>query len=279
MVCPSCGANIQDETLVVCPRCGAYVAPPKTQTPNKSGVSIGRDVPGGLSAGKYYASHATPRTKLFAKLSWVAALLCVILFIGSYINALNTSIEDIPLFSFALSSAGTSSAEIDREKKDLTDRIDYIEDLVDDHDDDLTSKERDVVKEALTVLKKCTKNISINNVKELINVSEKIEDLDFDDAQSIKRSIGSAGGELTDAVDLISSIILWPMLIALIFTAIGGALRSRGLVIAGLVFTVLYTLIFCGALFLILLVAAHAVLIYLLSYIKAEYKAYRAATY
>lgn len=276
MFCPYCGTNLPDNSQS-CSACGASLTPaePTTQVPPTMPTTPAPIV----SKNKYFSTMATPKIQTFSRVAWIVAIVLIVALVGSYFAVLNTSFEKIPVVSLALSAAGADEDEIDEAKDAMKELVEEAEDTIEIYEDELSSGDRKLIEKALKVMEDCADSISLNNINRLSDVADDIVDIEVDGANVFEDEFDSIQEDLEEMLSAISGVILGAMIFVLIFSALGGLLRIRGLVITGLVFSVLYTLIFCGVLWLLLIVLIHSVLIYLLSQMNAEYKAYHATAF
>ena len=266
MFCTQCGKELPDGTAF-CTQCGANLsanspasAAPAQSYANPQPKAGGPALPFGLSLNKL--------------LCLVLAAACVLCLVISYFSALNTSFEQIHVVYWVV---GDDADELKDAKKELQKIVYDAEKDLDDIEDVLTKKEFTVVKNALNVSKKCAKSVSINNLKALAGAIEDVSKLDSSEI-GVLRGIGNTvDDEVTEILDVISTVILVAMLFALAFSACGGFLKIRGLVITGLIFSVIYGLIFCGFLFVLLFAVSHIALYIFIGKAKAEAKAEKAA--
>lgn len=197
-----------------------------------------------------------------------------------YISALNTSIEDIPVISLALNAVGDADS-FDAMKEDVVEAAEELEDVIDEREDELedklSSQELKALDNLLDATKDCAKTMSINNLQKMAKAMNKISDTDIAELADIEDSLEGIE-EAIEILSTVSSALMWMMIVALVFTVLGALCRSNVLVVFGAIFTTIYYLIFCGALFVILNLVAHIALIVLHSQIKKEYKAYRSGT-
>ena len=269
MFCTKCGKELPDGTAF-CTQCGnklnatapapAAPAAPAQSRPvpqPKAGIPA---LPFGLSLNKF--------------LALVLAAVCVLCLVVSYFYIMNTSFEKIPLVSWVV---GDDADDLKDAKKELQQIVKNAEKDLDDIEDALTKKEFKVVKNVLSVAKKCSKSVSINNLKALAGAIKDVSKLDSSDI-GVLRNIGTTvDDEVTDILGVISTVVLVAMLFALAFTACGGFLKIRGLVITGLIFSLIYGFILCGFLFVLLFAASHIALFIFIGKAKAEAAAQKAA--
>ena len=162
-------------------------------------------------------------------------------------------------------------------KKELKELVKEAEDNLDDLKEDLERKEYKTAKNLLKAAKNCSRSMSVNNLKKFASAVNKIGDLDSDDL-GVLDGIGNAVGDsILSILKIISTVVLIGMLFALAFSACGGFLKIRGLVITGMIFSVIYAAIFCGFLFVLLFTAVHIALYIFIGKAKQEIAAEKAA--
>ena len=146
---------------------------------------------------------------------------------------------------------GDDVKEVKELKKEVKQAYDEAEEVFEEFEDELDKKDAKVVKNALKVIKSLGSSFSINNMKALADYVNDLEDIKVDGQHMIDPSITDMG-EVSEVLDIISTVVLIAMLVCLAFCALGGFFRINGLVITGLIFSALYALICCGVLYLIL---------------------------
>jgi len=300
MFCPQCGTVLPDQASF-CSACGANLsatpiesampqsyeqypvneAPTAQQPFHFSGDEFKAAVQEKWSASKDFLSKFNPNAggegegsapkTLFGLsgnrlIAMILAIVCVLTLVISYFSVLNKSIERIPIVSWIL---GDVADEIKDSRKEAKDMIEELEEELEDVEDDLSKKELKVAKKALKSIKQLTKAYSINNIKSCAKVMEEVADEDIEGI-GFGSVMGSALDGLDVALNIISLPILISMLLSLVFSACGGFLKIKGLVITGMIFSIIYGLVFCGFIFLLLLIAAHVALYIFLGKVKAE---------
>ena len=226
---------------------------------------------------EFLKSAASEGTKKNAMISLLITVVLIVAMFFSYITVLNTSIEKIPFINFAMNTAGDNTDEAFGELMDeIEDGVDEVEDQYDDIKDEMSKKEQKLTKKLIKVAKKTAKSFSINNIKKFADAVEDLakeggaaEDADFFGG-TVKEM-----KEVKQVVALASGAVLVCMLFALIFSALGGLLKAKALVIVGLVFSAIYCLIFCGFLWLLIIAAVHIALFIFLKKVDDDYNAYR----
>lgn len=224
MFCPNCGIDLPDGSPF-CPNCGASMEQPVYADP--------------------YAPAPQAKTgfsgaKLIALILTVA---CIVTMVLSYVVVTNTSVEDLAIIQMA----DVDTDEIDDMKDDMEESYDELKDYCKELD--LSSKEEKKVDKLLDAYKALSKSISINNLKKAVKAVEEAAEIDEigDHADALEDM-----EEASQILNTISTVFLVAMLFCLAFCALGGFFRVRGLVITGLIFSVIYGFVFCGILFVIL---------------------------
>ncbi len=223
MFCPNCRNEVPDGSPA-CPACGTPVAA-SAPVAKKSGIST---------------------MKLIAL---VLALVSIAALVISYFVVMDTSFEKIPAVSLIM---GDDVKEVKEMKKEIKQAYEDANEVFKEAEDELDKKDAKLLKNALKTIKSLSSSFSINNIRGLAEYVKDLEDIKVDGQYVLDPSVADVGDDITDVLDVISTVVLVFMLVCLAFTALGGFLRINGLVITGLIFSALYALIFCGVLFLIL---------------------------
>ena len=192
--------------------------------------------------------------KILGLIAWGLTLVVAIVMVISYFTAINTSLEDTPVMTLVLDEKDV--AEFKEDKKKMVEDVDEIRDLMEDVED-FSAADQQYIDGLLDQLEKTADCLSLNNMKTLVDEAQALDEVEIDDdngmvVEEIKSAIDSAGQEISDIFAFLMNAVLYSMLFALAFSLLGGLLRVKGLVIPGLVLSVLYSLIFCGTLFVIL---------------------------
>ncbi len=291
MFCPECGANLPEGT-VFCSECGASVGTVQPAAPQQPVYQqpVPQYAPAGypnyhgapvnpLSKGDYLKQQATPAVKTASKLVLILLVACLAIMVIGHFTMLNTSIEKIPMVSFALDVAGADMDEFEEVKDELDDELDFLKDeydLVED-DLDLSKKEEKWVDELFDVMKDCTESISINNVKKLMELAEDLSDTDAAEYLDLDGSLDGLD-EINDIIGGLSTGLLFASIFSLLFTIIGALTRVNALVVLGAIGSAIFAAILYGFLFVLLIVAAHIAMVVMLSKVNKEYKDYRNGT-
>lgn len=249
MICPTCGRDIPDGSIF-CPECGAILGSAAAAPQPKKEQKVSNN----------------PLAKMPLKLvALILTIACAVAFVVSYISVVNTSVENIPIIALVM---GDDVDELKEMKGEIGDEIDRFEEACELIEDDLTSKEKKSLEKAADVMKGLSKNFSVNGMKQFAEVMQEIEDIDFIDGYSAD-GIADEADEILSILDAVTTVVMVVMVFCLILCVLGGLLRSTGLVITGIVFTVLYSLIFCGFLWLVILAAINIAIIVVNKKVKA----------
>ena len=270
MFCTNCGTNVDDQAPF-CTNCGtdlrgqAQPAQPTQAANNNVGASAKQAF---SNIGKNFSGDSMKGMAKNNKLMvTILACVCVALLVFSYFATMGKSFEKIPAVSLIM---GNAADEFDDMREEWEDGIEELEENLEEIEDELSKKETKAAKDLIKQLKKCAKSFSIRNLKGLTKSIKAADDIDDLGAQSIA---GDVADGLDDALKVISTIVLISMLFALAFSACGGFLKIRALVIVGMIFSIIHALIFCGFLFVLLFAASHIALFIFIGKLKAETKA------
>ena len=238
MFCKFCGSQQADDVMF-CSQCGGTL---KEQTPEAMEETPQKEKP------------VMSERKILGLIAWGLTLVVAIVMVISYFTAINTSLEDTPVMTLVLDEKDV--AEFKEDKKKMVEDVDEIRDLMEDVED-FSAADQQYIDGLLDQLEKTADCLSLNNMKTLVDEAQALDEVEIDDdngmvVEEIKSAIDSAGQEISDIFAFLMNAVLYSMLFALAFSLLGGLLRVKGLVIPGLVLSVLYSLIFCGTLFVIL---------------------------
>ncbi len=248
MFCDYCGAQLPEDA----PFCTACGAPMKKTQPESNG-------------GQISLQTVMTNKKQLGLLAWGVTILVALVMVISYFVAVNTTFEDTPVVSLLL---GDSEREDFRETRlEMKDRVNEIRDMMDDVED-FSSKDEKIIEEALERVEKMGENASLTNMKSVVEYASELDKVDADEDNDVviymmRSAISDAGSEVEDLFSGLMTVIFVAMLFALAFSAIGGYLRVKGLIVAGAILSALYGLIFCGILMTIFIVLFNAALIIL----------------
>ncbi len=273
MFCSKCGANNNDQAKF-CAVCGQPLTAQAAQTVTPVGKN------------QFLLTKATQKTKILGFVAWGLTLVLLLTMVLSYTNIRKTSIEDIPLVSTAMEMASLGMDEdvedVFAELKDeLYDQISDMEDDLDDIRDDLSPEEEEWCERFVEIGYALAEDFSLENISDVFDhveaLAEVAEDSEVFGTDDLDDLFDIFDGIDTAILTAINTALFISMAWALIWGLIGGGLRIRGFVIAGLVFSLFYTGICCGALVTLLVLAIHIALIVIITMINREYRAYKAS--
>jgi hypothetical protein len=277
MFCPKCGANLDDNARF-CTTCGCAIEAP-AETPVEAPAEVAANpvfntpaapVAPAEKVGKWNfdLKVAPMKNRIFTFIVWALTIAVIAVMMGGYSAVVGNSVEEIPVVSIAF-EALDADEDFDQLKDTLEEEVEEAEYQLDLMEDEMSKKEVRLAKDLLGALEDCTDTLSVNNVIKVVDVVKEADDeiddlgLEMDEVESI-----------AIALNIVKYIALFGALFALAFTFFGGLFRIRGLVITGLVFSILYTLPFCGAPYLIFAVLIHAAMITFISINKKAYNKY-----
>ena len=166
-------------------------------------------------------------------------------------------------------------------KDELYDQISDMEDDLDDIRDDLSPEEEEWCERFVEIGYALAEDFSLENISDVFDhveaLAEVAEDSEVFGTDDLDDLFDIFDGIDTAILTAINTALFISMAWALIWGLIGGGLRIRGFVIAGLVFSLFYTGICCGALVTLLVLAIHIALIVIITMINREYRAYKAS--
>lgn len=273
MFCPQCGTPNSDQNFV-CISCGAPLKEGAAAAPAATDMKVKKN--------KYLATIAPKNIKNLGIAVWILTLVCALAMILSVVSVRNTSLEDIPFVSAALTISGFNYDVMDEAKEELEESVEELEDILDEYEDELSDREIEFLEYTIDACGAVAKDWSFANFEKVLNVIENFERLDDDlpDYWNINLELDDlyAGKKLLETVSTVFNVILIvSMLLALVWTLFGGGFRNIGLIITGMIFSIFYTLILCGTLYFLLVLAIHIAMIVLVAKINKAYKAYKNA--
>ncbi len=274
MFCPNCGAQIPDDSAV-CGSCGQILrnsqqtsapvgyAPPQ-QPPRYNPSPVSKKI--------YMATMASGSTKTKRKLVLVTMLVCMALIVGGVFATLNMPFYEIPFVSLAL---GATNADVDGLEDEMSDMIDELENDLELQEDTMSDDELEAAETLIDGMKEFEDSMSIAGVQNMVKLVDEVvdeyEDLFLDDdIDELQNTMEEINLVMSGVVGAIIGFFFLPML----FTILGGTLRSTGLTITAIVLTAIAQLIFCGFLWVALSVAVGIVQAVLCGQTNREYKDY-----
>lgn len=241
MYCPTCGADLPNGTAV-CTNCGTPLAPQadyvETYNPQPA---------------------AKPRFSVLRLISLLLTLVCIGLLITSYFVVMNTSIEDIAFISFVGEVSGEGLDEFEDAKDSLEESHRRLEIEIDPYLDDLDSKDEKKVEKCMDDLENLSDSLSLNNANAFLASAKELAESDLVEEYDLEIPVDKIE-DISGVLNTVSIVVLFFMLFCLAFCAFGGFFRINGLVIPGLVFSVIYGLIFTGFVFPLLFLACNIAL-------------------
>ena len=293
MFCPKCGANVPEGTPF-CGSCGTplnaqqqapvqqptYQAPVQQPTyrpapqqpayqPTYQPVQQPqpmRPAPVAVSKREFLSKHADSATKKNSLLVTICFLLTLVLIAASIIVPLATPFFNIPIVSTILSADGMDADEmmeemeysVDEIKEDFRAQKQYM-------DDD----EQEAAEAVIDGVDALIENFSVLNLKNLLSLvgDVGVDYMDSSDLQTLE--------EIGMIMDVIIGILIGAFVLPLLFALLGGLLKSTGLTVTALVFTVLSQLILCGLVYVLLSLVIFIVQAVLCSKLTKAYNSYR----
>jgi hypothetical protein len=178
----------------------------------------------------------------YKKLIPITFILSLILLIASAIIPITTNMPDIPIVSWALGDEATDTF------KDIDESIDELEEFRDN--DEFTSKQKRAFDNVLEKAEKLDDSFSLLNIRNFIS-SAKAFGEELEEATDIDSDLETID-EIESYINIIILVVLGLFVLPLIFTLLGGLLKSKGLTITALVLVILPQLALSGILFVIL---------------------------
>jgi len=270
MKCSNCGAELSQGTLF-CASCGAPVAQqpePQYQAPVQPQYQAPMQPQRPVSKKQYIATMASEKVKKSQKLAPIIALVCAAILLIGYFVAAGTPLYDLPVVSLVIPE--DERDDMKDQMDDMADQEDEVKDRMEAVEDAYSKKEMKIAEQCVDATLAVAKNPSIGNMQKLANALKKADgtdlarDLDIDDME-----------EFTEIVGLLNGMLIGGLIWVLLFTLLGGLCKSKGLAVAGMIFSVFYTLPMAGVIFTILSIAGHIVLINQLGVADKEYAAYK----
>lgn len=262
MFCTKCGTLIPEGGS--CPNCN-----PVVQAPNTTAQHSVK-----LSKRQYILQLAPTSVKTFNLVGIIATILAIVFFVSCYFSVIFSSWENIP---FVKLIENTSDLDIDEAKDQMGEFADQIDDSLDKIEEDRVDEELiDVTKETQKKIDDLSDSFSIKNLKDFLIVIEEFDDvyseypeynedpITFDDVNQIE-----------NILNIFIYFTFGFVVFCAIFTLFGGFFKKTGLVITGMIFTTLYTLVLCGVLFIVLGLILHILLIVSNVKVNSAYKKYK----
>ena len=167
--------------------------------------------------------------------------------------AVNTDLFEIPMISMAVDAAGVGD-EMDDAREELNKGLKSFKKGYDKYEDALPSKFNKAVENFIDSTEELTENFSILELYSFItsfnNLADNIQDI-ADEAEKVDVDISSledmedTGNELAKIQNILLIVALGAFFLPLLFTLLGGFLKSTGLTITALIFTVFVQILLC----------------------------------
>lgn len=267
MKCSNCGAELSQGTMF-CASCGTPVAQqpePQYQAPvYQAPMQPQRPV----SKKQYIATMASEKVKKSRKLAPIIALVCAAILLVGYFVAMNTAFYDLPIITLAYPEE--EREDMEDQMDDIADQTDEAEERLEALEDTLSNKEMKVAEKCLEAGTAAAEKPSIANMQKFVNAAKKADDMGFSEEMGMDDV-----DEVSEVFGIFNGMLIGGLIWVLLFTLLGGLCKSKGLVVAGMIFSVFYTWPMAGIVFTILSIAAHIVLISQLSVADKEYAAYK----
>lgn len=269
MLCPNC-KNEQKDTATFCSVCGVnmpeLLAPPK---------KLGR-------LGFIYKKPSS-KCLTFNIVSWVIAIICIILTITSNANILVGDLTETFALDIAQETMG-NQADLDRYLDDLGDFIDDAEDALNENKDKI---KRDAYKDAKDLIKKAKELEKMPSVNNLRAVTDTYEELFGEHGFDAKKSgldlnydtsaLTSELEDLVDIVKILSIIIICYIILLVVIFILAAIFKNTALAVLGTILATLTGVFFSNILTGTLLLATCITLIVFTALVNKEYKAYSKA--
>ena len=249
MFCMKCGKSLPDGSTF-CSECGAQLNAPVVE--NQQNAFGGGFTPAPAPAP---APVQEEKKTFFTGTNIAYIIVLVLTIIGavllatSFSGITSKSIDEFPVISIVGIDFNNFKDELKESHAQINEE--YYKELMEGSN--LNSDQQKAIERFLKSMKSLSKTFSIENLKNLVSASDKVldklaENKGVEDAFYINMSFGSADSFATGLLNAVSTIILIFMLVCLAFNVFGGIFKIKGLVITGLVFSLMYTLIFCSVL-------------------------------
>jgi len=236
-----------------------------------------------LTKKEFIKHKAAPSVRLVRNLSPLVALLCAVVLVLGYFATIDTSVFEIPVIDFALNTVVPDAGE-DLEKsfedleetfaegKEFWEDAEEIEAQIDDGQ--ISQSDVDFLDDCFDTVEDCLDTPSLNNMQGLFDLFEEVEDRDLWDYLHLEAD------EFEDLMSVLSGVKIVLMVISgfvFFFTLLGSLVKSKGLVVTGMILTALYTVAMCGILYAALSVVLHIAILVMLSAGSGAYRQYKKA--
>jgi hypothetical protein len=233
---------------------------------------------------KEFIKHkAAPSVRLVRNLTPLVALLCVAVMVLGYFATVETSIFKLPAIDFVLNTVVPEAGEeLEDSFDELEADFDEAKDLWKDNeeieaqiaDGQLSRSDANFLDDCFETVGDCLDTPSLNNLEGVLGLFEEVEDRDLWDYLHMEADEFES---VVDGLSIVKTILMVMTGFVLFFTVLGALLKSKGLVVTGMIFTTLYTLAMCGIVYVVLSVVLHIAMLVMLSAGGKAYKQYRKA--
>lgn len=270
MNCPKCGKDVMDG-YTVCSNCGTMMPeqpvaePAYTETPAVPERKVGKM--------RYLLTKAPVGVRVAGILCWVLTFVALGVLAMSYQAVIHTSYDAIPIVSTLLPEE--IKVQTDEYEAVLSEAIGELEGYI-DQSEDLTAEQEQALDQLLEAAKELDGDITLNNINGVVNEFDNVFELEYG-----KTEMGELTGafDMAETVSLVMDILMLALLVLVVFCGIwtffGGVFRINGLIVTGMIFTMLYALPLCSMVYTGALLALNVVLIVLASIATSSYKRYR----
>lgn len=281
MFCTRCGAYVPDGHAF-CTTCGNQVdaAPAAQPVEMTEPVYYEQQETVVLSDYEYQRAPETEKKSFVnpfagnrALLVKALAICCVLLLLLSYVAAVNTSFDKIPIVSMVFTLAD-EDGEIEEMKEELgayAERLEKgyekSEDLL---KDELSKGELKQLKKFIDITNDCARKMSLHNFTKLLSCFEDLADFEMEDVGRFLVDSVDEAKEMKLLLNVIKGFLLFCALVCAVFVFFGGFKAKPGLAIFGTVLSVMYCLSYCHFLLLLLNLAAQIYMIRLAKRVKKE---------
>ena len=244
MFCPNCGTQQTDGALN-CTSCGCSLQ--EEQQTNYQPAP----------AQPQYAPEYVPAPPQFSKFDknagkfvYITFFLSLALLVGSVLIPLTGNIFNVPSIKI-LANIAANEVDINESKNEINDSIDELEEQYEKFEDELSSEEQEIAEQIVDAGKNIRSKWSFLSLRNFISITVDagnkidVEEWDLeDDLNELK------------TFETIINIIMWAIIGAfffpLLFTLLGGLLKSKVMTLLALIFLVIAQLLLCGVLWVAL---------------------------